>query len=328
LDGECVKIVGKCNGFKNCKDGSDEGDVCKTTTPTTTTSSTEVVATTTTAAVALVDDSCHTAVQGELCHYKVEWAEHHGIHEHPEWYKGLTAWSSFEDFQKELWRGRYGNCSRPCEATSTTTKATTVTKTTTTLATTTTEETTSTFTETTTTTGVPSINATLACSTEDLVYMPMDKRWGMSIEDNVSACQARCARTDGCAHFTYYKPLRNCHMQDSDAKPVKHNLLFTAGPPVCSSPIHEMNFRRKFLSRPGRSIVEQHFPLVSPALTCVVAAITGTALTMLALHRLGRGRRQALAACTAPGGTQSYASLLRPSSACAPASAGAIEEAS
>mmetsp|Transcript_118362 Transcript_118362/g.330126 ORF Transcript_118362/g.330126 Transcript_118362/m.330126 type:complete len:274 (-) Transcript_118362:166-987(-) len=60
---------------------------------------------------------CHTAVHGETCWFTVDWAMRTGIRKHPDWYKGLTNSSTFEQFQEHIYKyndGKENNCSRPC----------------------------------------------------------------------------------------------------------------------------------------------------------------------------------------------------------------------
>lgn len=51
---------------------------------------------------------------GDTCSKNVMWAMSHGIWEHPEWYPGLSATSSFEQFQAILHMQGHGGCPRPC----------------------------------------------------------------------------------------------------------------------------------------------------------------------------------------------------------------------
>lgn len=60
-------------------------------------------------------NSCHTAVEGEECHKNVIWGMTKGIWEHPEWYPGLTQWSTFEDYQELLHKNPTLHCPRPCK---------------------------------------------------------------------------------------------------------------------------------------------------------------------------------------------------------------------
>lgn len=57
---------------------------------------------------------CHTATESDECYGHVTWARGTGIKEHPEWYPGLDASSSFEDMQEHLWKQGLGNCPQPC----------------------------------------------------------------------------------------------------------------------------------------------------------------------------------------------------------------------
>merc|ERR1712066_902475 len=47
---------------------------------------------------------CSTAQKGDKCFMHVRWAMQTGVVMHPEWYHGLSAESSFEDFQQLLRR--------------------------------------------------------------------------------------------------------------------------------------------------------------------------------------------------------------------------------
>jgi len=57
---------------------------------------------------------CHTARFGEECHDHVLWTLKHGIHKHPEWYKGLTHASRFEKVQSRLHEDENTSCPMPC----------------------------------------------------------------------------------------------------------------------------------------------------------------------------------------------------------------------
>jgi hypothetical protein len=58
--------------------------------------------------------ACHTAVAGEKCYGDVDWAMKTGIHQHPEWYPGLSQSSSFEEFQTHMHDIGYSECPMPC----------------------------------------------------------------------------------------------------------------------------------------------------------------------------------------------------------------------
>jgi len=204
---------------------------------------------------------CQTSVEGEVCYQKVVWAMTQGVKEHPEWYHGLTSESSFEAFQAALHLGHYGHCAVPCNFEMPTTATTT----------------------TTTTTLSPEalVNKTLACSTVG-VYLPLDMpHTSMKTVDNVTACQERCAATEGCAKFSYYKPLRNCHLQSKYAKLVTSNTLFISGPPVCEQKDkkdandNEMEFRKLFLNHRRSDMTGSR--MSSAATLAFVAAVCGVA---------------------------------------------------
>lgn len=72
------------------------------------------------------------------------------------------------------------------------------------------------------------------CSRTTTKYMPRDmKGQGRTQEPSLDACQRRCARTKGCAHFSYWKVDGGCHLQDSNAAE-RRDRLATSGPPHCS----------------------------------------------------------------------------------------------
>merc|ERR1719330_1032494 len=56
--------------------------------------------------------ACRQAEQD--CNKAITWAKAHGLYEHPEWYKGLTATSPDEDFQKLLAKTKHGSCDKVC----------------------------------------------------------------------------------------------------------------------------------------------------------------------------------------------------------------------
>jgi len=57
---------------------------------------------------------CHTAQPGEACFKGVRWAMQHGIHIHPDRYPGLSAESTFEEFQIVLHQANQERCAMPC----------------------------------------------------------------------------------------------------------------------------------------------------------------------------------------------------------------------
>jgi hypothetical protein len=57
---------------------------------------------------------CHTVRFGEKCHDHVLWTLKHGIHKHPQWYKGLNHASRFEHVQQRLHEDENTSCPMPC----------------------------------------------------------------------------------------------------------------------------------------------------------------------------------------------------------------------
>jgi hypothetical protein len=60
-------------------------------------------------------EACHDAEKGDKCYKKVTWAKQTGVLQHPEWYPGLNALSSHEEFQHQL--HGLGKCPKPCGGT-------------------------------------------------------------------------------------------------------------------------------------------------------------------------------------------------------------------
>jgi len=58
--------------------------------------------------------ACHTVAKDEPCYWAVTWAFKHGLKKHPEWYPGLTADSTFEDFQQFYHTTQQHHCPEPC----------------------------------------------------------------------------------------------------------------------------------------------------------------------------------------------------------------------
>jgi len=70
------------------------------------------------------------------------------------------------------------------------------------------------------------------CFVPNTKYMPANMpNEDRTVEENVLHCQSRCAKTAGCAHFTYW-PNRGCHLQSMEARPQFASRV-TAGPPDC-----------------------------------------------------------------------------------------------
>jgi len=57
---------------------------------------------------------CLTAPFGTRCYSRVMWVMREGIVDHPDWYKGLDIFSSFEEIQGLLHARNEENCGRPC----------------------------------------------------------------------------------------------------------------------------------------------------------------------------------------------------------------------
>merc|ERR1712176_25957 len=60
---------------------------------------------------------------------------------------------------------------------------------------------------------------------------------GMTVEDNIASCQARCAKLVGCAHFSYLPPKRICRVHGVLASRISGTgtgtKMWISGPPGC-----------------------------------------------------------------------------------------------
>eukprot|EP00927_Polykrikos_kofoidii_P011426 TRINITY_DN14846_c0_g1_i1.p1 TRINITY_DN14846_c0_g1~~TRINITY_DN14846_c0_g1_i1.p1 ORF type:complete len:528 (+),score=58.08 TRINITY_DN14846_c0_g1_i1:61-1644(+) len=63
-----------------------------------------------------VNPTCRTTLKGEACYRHVTWAQEIGIYSRPDWYRGLSPTSRFEDFQRHVAKihGPASQCSVPC----------------------------------------------------------------------------------------------------------------------------------------------------------------------------------------------------------------------
>lgn len=65
-------------------------------------------------------------------------------------------------------------------------------------------------------------------------YMPLDMvGQALHLADTVAECQALCANTTGCAHFSYWQPMKHCHLADAEAALMTGEVFFISGPPKC-----------------------------------------------------------------------------------------------
>merc|ERR1719414_1000722 len=72
------------------------------------------------------------------------------------------------------------------------------------------------------------------CFEKDRSYSPLDMTSkAMTHEASAAKCQARCADTAGCEHFTWFQFGGNCHLQDKFSQKLPLSLGAVAGPPSC-----------------------------------------------------------------------------------------------
>jgi len=82
--------------------------------------STNAVSATSTTIVPRPLTNCQAAIPGSECFQDVIWAMSHGVQQHPEWYRGLSSSSSFDEFQDFLHNHvqTNRNCPAPCGSSS------------------------------------------------------------------------------------------------------------------------------------------------------------------------------------------------------------------
>lgn len=126
------------------------------------------------------------------------------------------------------------------------------------------------------------------CFEKDVAYLPLDMLGTeMTREALPSLCQARCASTDGCSHFSFYPEGGFCHLQAASALHTPLSLGALAGPQHCSV---LATVRRDLL--PSRGLL-RGVPLHSPrlgALAFVTFLITVALFAALTWRRASRSQ--------------------------------------
>mmetsp|Transcript_109239 Transcript_109239/g.216951 ORF Transcript_109239/g.216951 Transcript_109239/m.216951 type:complete len:475 (-) Transcript_109239:42-1466(-) len=80
-------------------------------------------------------------------------------------------------------------------------------------------------------------NGPEGCFVKQRAYMPLDMLGAFpQQEHDATKCQARCAQTERCKHFSYDYISRLCHLQDANAKVWSVPEAFVSGPRTCASP--------------------------------------------------------------------------------------------
>jgi len=113
--------------------------------------------------------------------------------------------------------------------------------------------------------------STLGCSEKDIAYMLDLPGHAVSMEQGIAACQARCARAPGCAHFSYWPPQRHCHLHGILAEPLPGQPPWISGPPGCKEP-QVSNATRRTVARKltcyhPHAVYEPRGTLAEPRLT-------------------------------------------------------------
>jgi len=113
--------------------------------------------------------------------------------------------------------------------------------------------------------------STLSCSEKDVAYILDLPGHAVSLEQGVAACQARCARAPGCAHFSYWPPQRHCRLHGILAEPLPGQPLWISGPPGCKgsqvSNATRRTVARKLTCYHPHAVYEPRDTLAEPQLT-------------------------------------------------------------
>merc|ERR1719367_626452 len=113
--------------------------------------------------------------------------------------------------------------------------------------------------------------STLGCSEKDVAYILDLPGHGVSLEQGIAACQMRCARAPGCAHFSYWPPQRHCRLHGILAEPLPGQPLWISGPPGCKesqvSNATRRTVARKLTCYHPHAVYEPRDTLAEPQLT-------------------------------------------------------------
>mmetsp|Transcript_63609 Transcript_63609/g.207509 ORF Transcript_63609/g.207509 Transcript_63609/m.207509 type:complete len:770 (-) Transcript_63609:205-2514(-) len=77
------------------------------------------------------------------------------------------------------------------------------------------------------------IQATMSCSQTGFLYEPEMAGYFGSMEPDLAACQARCASTSGCAHFSFWLIGGACQVHNAAAVERADQPSVYSGPPTC-----------------------------------------------------------------------------------------------
>jgi len=73
------------------------------------------------------------------------------------------------------------------------------------------------------------------CHDNDTMYEPIDMNYSMtgSSSPSIELCQMLCRQIDSCGYYTWYEPLKSCHLALPTAQKVTGRPGFQAGPAAC-----------------------------------------------------------------------------------------------
>lgn len=114
------------------------------------------------------------------------------------------------------------------------------------------------------------------CTTEQASYHPLDMPGRpASYGGDASTCQARCAASPGCTHFTYVASERSCHLAAPGASLQEGVAGAAAGPARCDA---MMVMRRYFEPEAARPFLKQprSWALIAFLMVASLTALTAT----------------------------------------------------
>jgi len=100
-------------------------------------------------------------------------------------------------------------------------------------------------------------------SNEAKAWEPLDMSGhGLKVTADAHECKQRCESIEGCAHWTFWRLGRRCHIEDSFALPSSHRFGFSGGGKHCARPGGEAP-----LKSPTGEL--EHYTSLTPELGCV-----------------------------------------------------------
>merc|ERR1712217_248225 len=94
----------------------------------------------------------------------------------------------------------------------------------------------------------PEVKVSVPCAEMYVMWSPLDGPRPAVQVKSMAECQSKCAAIDGCAHFSYYKPFKQCHFSPAYATRTEGVAAqwYMSGPPTCSGSSKSSHPQAKF----------------------------------------------------------------------------------